>query len=239
MMASSARGRSSVQATRLTIERIDGGVVHLAGAQYRAVLEVGSVNFGLRGDSEREAILTSYAAFLNSLTFPIQVLVRVLPVDVERYLAELELRARQELADTPLAALARDHVAFVRRLARNRTLLERRFCLVVPADAGKRSTGAPGLLGLVFGRARGGAHLDPGAARKQLTFRCDEVARQLGRCGLSVRRLDDLELAQLFHACWCPELARVQRLRRTLADYTALVVTTATPVEPDAADRRP
>ena len=28
----------------------------------------------------------------------------------------------------------------------------------------------------------------------------------------------------IYHACWCPELARTQRLRRELAEYTALVV---------------
>ena len=32
------------------------------------------------------------------------------------------------------------------------------------------------------------------------------------------------ELAQLFYACWCPELSRVQRLRRDLAEYATLVV---------------
>ena len=236
----SAPPRASVQACRLDIERIDNGVVHLADGRYRAVLEVGSVNFGLRGDVEREAILASYAAFLNSLTFPVQVLVRVLPVDVEQYLADLETRARLHLADTPLADLARDHVAFVRRLARNRTLLERRFCLVVPAEGRAASSPSwPGAFGWLRGAGGAGiTRLDPRAAGRQLTFRCDEVARQLGRCGLSVRRLDDLELAQLFHACWCPDLARVQRLRRALADYTALVVTAATPVPAAPAARR-
>jgi hypothetical protein len=36
--------------------------------------------------------------------------------------------------------------------------------------------------------------------------------------------LDDLGLAQLYHASWAPEMARAQRLRRELADYSALVV---------------
>ena len=42
--------------------------------------------------------------------------------------------------------------------------------------------------------------------------------------GLTVRRLGDTELAQLTYACWCPDLARVQRLQRRLTEYTALVV---------------
>src|SRR5438552_1865334 len=70
------------------------------------------------------------------------------------------------------------------------------------------------------------------AARRQLTFRCDDVARQLGRCGLAVRRLADLELAQLYLACWSPERARAQRFRQQLDDYTTLAVRAARASEP-------
>jgi hypothetical protein len=207
----------SVQSTRQRLEAIDDDVVCVAGGEYRAVLEVGSVNLGLQGERQQEVLVASYAAFLNSLTFPVQVLVRVLPLDLDRYLGDLERRARDELPE-PMAELARDHAAFLRRLARNRTLLERRFYLVVPA--GRDATGPDRGWRLL----RRTQELDLTAARRQLTVRCEEIARQLGRCELSARRLRSVELAQLYHACWCPELARVQRLRRDLADYTALVV---------------
>src|SRR5206468_12158180 len=59
---------------------------------------------------------------------------------------------------------------------------------------------------------------------RQLTDRCEVIGRQLGRAGLRTTRLDDLGLAQLYHASWAPEVARTQRLRRELSDYTALVV---------------
>ena len=213
--------RASVQTARLSLEAIEEGVVRLAGGHYRAVLEVGGLNFGLQGEAEQEAVVAGYAAFLNSLSFPVQVLVRVQPIDIDGYIGELERRARHELPDD-LAELARDHVAFVRRLARSRTLLERRFFLVVPAETGTRR-------GWPFGRRAGG--LDAIAARKQLTFRCEEIERQLGRCGLAVRRLGNEELAQLHYACWCPELSRVQRLRRELAEYTALAVQVGPPEE--------
>ena len=209
--------RASVQTARLSLEAIEDEVVLLARSQYRAVLEVSGVHFGLQGEAEQEAIIGGFAAFLNSLSFPTQVLVRVLPIDIDGYIGELERRARQEMSEN-LAALARDHVAFVRRLARNRTLLERRFYLVIPADT--ESTGSRGTWSMV--RRRGGR--DGAAARKQLVIRCEEVERQLGRCGLSARRLGNGELAQLYYACWCPELSRVQRLRRDLAEYATLVV---------------
>ena len=211
------RRLSAVQTAHLDLEAIDDGVLCLSGERYRAVVEVGAINFGLQGDAERSTIVAGFAAFLNSLTFPIQILVRVVPIDIGAYLDDLERRALQ--LPSKLADLAFDHAAFLRRLARSRTLLERRFYVVVPADP------PPLRPRLVWPFRPQDARIpDREAPHKQLTFRCEEVARQLQRCGLSARRLGDVELAQLSYACWCPELSRVQRLRRALDEYVALVV---------------
>jgi len=216
---------ASVQTSRFSLEAIEDEVVILTGGHYRAVLEVGSVDFGLKGEVEQEALISGFAAFLNSLTFPVQILARVLPINIEGYLGELEHRAVHELPEH-LAALARDHVAFVRRLARSRTLLERRFYLVVPAQGNRRE----GRRVWPFGRPRD-VGLDAADARHQLSFRCAEIGRQLGRCDLKVRRLAGTELAQLYYSYWCPEQARVQRLQRELSEYTALVVQAGRPEE--------
>lgn len=213
----------SVQTVFLGVEAVEDGVVRQAGGPYLAVLAVGSVNFALQGEVEQEATIAGFAAFLNGLSFPVQILVRALPVDVEGYLGRLERRALQLPAG--LADLARDHAAFLGRLARTRTLLERHFYLVVPvqADAAGARRRWP------IGRKVTGVSED--AARKLLTFRCEEVERQLGRCGLAARRLGSAELVQLLYGCWCPDLSRLQRLRRDLADYTALVVHGERPAE--------
>ena len=208
---------ASVQAALVGVQAIEDNVLCLSDDRFRAVLEVGSINFALKGDVEQEAIIAGFAAFLNGLDFPVQILIRATAVDVERHLRELERTALQ--LPEALADLARDHAAFLRRLARSRTLLERRFYLVVPSEAGvPRRRAWP----LVRDRA---IPVDVQAVQKQLTFRCEEVTRQLGRCGLSARRLVGPELAQLLYAFWCPELARVQKLQRGISEYVVLATT--------------
>jgi hypothetical protein len=208
--------RVSVQAVHLGLESIADDALVLRGGERRAVLEVGSLNFALLGDSEREATMAGFAAFLNGLSFPVQIVVRVLPVDVAGYLESLEQRARQ--LSGPLSDLAHDHVAFVRRLARNRTLLERRFYLVVATRSEVTRQGW-----VPWGR-RSQVGPDVAALRRQLTHRCAEVERQLQRCGLSSHRLVGGDLATLLYAAWCPDLSRAQRLQRDLDD-APLVVT--------------
>jgi hypothetical protein len=215
---------ASIQTMRLGVEGIQDGVVMLADGDYRAVLEVSGTATPLADDARQEAIMAGFSSFLNALGYPIQVLMRATPVDLSRYVAILEERGRQAV-DGQLAALAHDHAAFVQGLARQRTLLERRFFAIVPAESAPRSSWTE--------RWRGARHRgapdEPQreAACRQLTFRCDEVARQLTRCGLTVRRLADLELAQLYLMCWSPERARAQRFRQQLDDYMTLAVRAA------------
>jgi hypothetical protein len=215
---------ASVQTVRLGIDSIQESVVGLREGEYRAVLEVSGTASPFEDDTRQEALLASFGAFLNALAYPIQILVRASPVDLSRYVATVEERARHA-SEAQLVALAQDHAAFVQGLARQRTLLERRFYVVVPAESPPRTS----LFKMWRPRTRRVEEDEPRreAACRQLIFRCDEVVRQLGRCGLSARRLGDLELAQLYLACWSPERARAQRFRQQLDDYTTLAVRAA------------
>ena len=73
----------------LPLEEISGDVVRLRGGDYRCVLEAQGIHFALKSEPEQEAILAGYRRFLNGLTYPLQVLVRLVPADVEGYLAGL------------------------------------------------------------------------------------------------------------------------------------------------------
>jgi hypothetical protein len=121
-----------------------------------------------------------------------------------------------------LAELADDHLAFLQTLARRHTLLERRFYLVVPTEVERNPTGFR-LLRWPGGRKPAEPWPD---VYRQLTARCDAIQREFGRCGLTVRRLANVELGQLFVACWSPDRARLQRLRHDLTASTGLVVQT-------------
>ena len=181
----------------LPLDDIVDGVLRLRGGDYRAVLEAQSVNFALKSEAEQEAIIAGYRAFLNSLSYPIQVVVRVLPTDVEAYLAGLRERLGGR-SDEALRRLALDHEAFVRRLGRERTLLERRFYVVLPAGL----EGAFERRGIRWpwqGTPRSGRqNLD--AAARQLTFRCQELTQALASFSVAARRLNTEEMVHLWSA---------------------------------------
>ena len=218
---------------RLDVAAIHNGVVRFGTAdraEYCAVLEVaGSQESVARvDDAKQEELLAAYSQFLNSITFAFQLVVQVHPVDLAWYVNRVEERARA--LSPALLAIARDHAAYVQGLTRQRTLLERRIYVVVPMGTVEGTSRGTGLRIKRLLRIRRSSlaalehNFDAERIQRLLADRCEVVARQLGRAGLRATRLDDLGLAQLYHASWAPEMARAQRLRRELADYSALVV---------------
>lgn len=210
-MRRNGNGRLASVQELLPLEDIVDGILCLRGGDYRAVLEAQSVNFALKSEAEQEAIMAGYRAFLNALSYPIQVVVRILPTDVESYLTGLReprLRGAQGFGGRggeALRRLALDHETFVRRLARERTLLERRFYVVVPAGL----EGAFERRGIRWpwqGAPRNVRHNLEAAAR-QLAFRCQELAQALTSFGVATRRLNSEELAHLWNGFLRPEVA--------------------------------
>ena len=203
-MRRNGNGRLASVQELLPLEDIVGGVLCLRGGDYRAVVEAQSVNFALKSEAEQEAIMAGYRAFLNSLSYPIQVVVRILPTDVEAYLGGLRERFGGRGGEV-LRRLALDHEAFVRRLARERTLLERRFYVVVPAGMEGPPQAGRGIRWPWQVMPRNVRHSLEVAAR-QLDFRCQELAQALASFGVATRRLSSEELAHLWNGILRSEL---------------------------------
>src|SRR5918911_3549631 len=133
--------------TRIDLEAIEHGVARFGSgrqAYYLAALDVTGADppLGSADDSTQEAILAGRAQFLNAQVEPFQLLIRTEPARLDEHLDRIRQRAQQ--LPPALAALARDHAAFVGGLARQRTLLERRCYVVLPSGRGPGLGGGGG-----------------------------------------------------------------------------------------------
>ena len=215
---------ASIQQAKLLLKGIQDGAIVLGGEEYRLILEVFALNFDLKSPTEQEAIVESFRAFLNSLTFPIQILVRIERLDVEGYASLVRKRAAQT-PEPALRELALAQLTLVRELASSRLLLGRRFFVVIPAAA-IPSPATSGLLGRL-GLRREGREESLGhsaSARRQLVLRSEEVARGLSAVGLRSRLLGTPEVIALYRDILSPGLAQIQPLHEKVADHTAPAV---------------
>jgi hypothetical protein len=186
----------------LPIEDVRRGCLVLRGGKVRALLEARPVNFTLRPPQEQEAMVAGFRAFLHSLTFPIQVVVRSVPAAVDDYLAQVR-SAAAALPSAELHRLAVEHEAFVRQLSQERTILERRIYVVVGAGAAMPEAAGAALSALLpFGRRgeqEGATEQSLEAAIRVLETRVDQVLTGLVSLGVPCRRLSGEEALRVLH----------------------------------------
>ena len=182
------------------IREVTGGVACLnlgkKGFDYRGILKVNTVNFSLMSEEDQDALIEGFKSFLNGLSFPIQILIRNRPHNVNDYLNTMEA------VQGDLAELAHDHANFVRQLASKRALVKRMFYIIIPADSDGKKKRSEALA----------------TAQTQIKLRTDELLRQLERLGLTAYRLTDSEIISLYQSCFTPEEARQRPLTQPLIE---------------------
>lgn len=204
LAGSSDRG-AGVQ-ENLDVAEIKDGVVVLKDGSLKAVLAVSSINFDLKSDTEQEAIIYGYQRFLNTLDFPIQIVISSRRYDVKPYLKTLE--ERRKIEQNPLLKnQIADYINFIDELVHVSDIMSKKFYIVVsffPIESQKQ-----GLL------ERLSATLNPERVileerekfetyKNQLFQRVEEVRTSLMGTGVRVVPLNTQELIEMFYNFYNP-----------------------------------
>lgn len=228
-MAPVARTAKNATQTYLDISEIRDDVIVLKDGSYRSVLACSSINFDLKSEDEKNAIIFSYQAFLNSLNFPIQILVRSRRINLDNYLGKLgEFEAHQE--NELIRLQTSEYIEFIRRLIEVVNIMQKTFYLVVPLyPSGLTPTGqSKGLFSLIPG-LRGKKNTSQGKFdenKNLLKSRASLVAQGLGTLGVRAAELKTQELIELFYEIYNPELQQQEKLTQ-VAEIVGPVVSAA------------
>lgn len=126
-------GSESAASTQkyVDVEEIKDGIVVLKNGSLRAVLMVSSINFDLKSTEEQDAIVAQYQNFLNSLDFPIEIVVNSRKLNIEPYLdtlKEAESRQTNELLRLQIS----EYTNFIKNLVEVSNIMSKNFYVVVP-----------------------------------------------------------------------------------------------------------
>ncbi|PIR03432.1 MAG: hypothetical protein COV60_00365, partial [Candidatus Magasanikbacteria bacterium CG11_big_fil_rev_8_21_14_0_20_43_7] len=111
---SQKKQRPSTQA-HLEIAEMKEGVVVLKNGTLRKVLMTSSVNFALKSEDEQNALISSYVSFLNSLDFPLQIVIQSRQLQIKPYLAKLIEKEKKQQSELMRVQIA-DYRSFVEEL---------------------------------------------------------------------------------------------------------------------------
>ena len=185
-----SKSRTSAR-QQIAIKGVRDGILILPNNEYRAILQVSSLNFELRSEEEQDAIIDIYESFLNSVGSSLQILVRTREIDMDKYLEDLGERLDDEKEEIYRTQL-KNYDEFIRSLITTNKILTRHFYIIVPY------------------KPTGKADFD--LIREQLNLKLDIVAKGMTRLGMHSDQLTSLEALDLFYSFYSPAQAKIQPL---------------------------
>ena len=217
----------------MDIEEIKEGVVILKDGSMRAVVLVSSINFDLKSEEERAAIIVSFQSFLNSLTFPVQIVVHSKKIDLDEYIRKLKEIEKEQTAQL-LKIQVNEYINYIQGLLDEVNIMDKSFFAVVPFYPNIIEKSGPlnkfaSILNLNKAPEKTS---DFESDKVQLMDRVDVVVGGLKSVGLNCASLDTQNLIQLYYSLYNPESSKTQKLR-DIPNLTAEVVKKGEGKEPE------
>jgi hypothetical protein len=216
---------SSTTQKFLDIHDIVNDLLILKNGATALIITVNAMNFGLLAEEEQDAIIYSYAGLLNSLNYPIQIVIKSQTKDVTNYLHLLDEELAVATSHTKKSWIKK-YRDFVGNLIKERNVLDKKFYVVIPATALEMgllppSTVIPGVSQPDLSSVERSVILDK--AKEILEPKRDHLMSQFGRIGLVANQLTTQEIIQLFYLSFNPEAAEGQQITDTNSYTTPLV----------------
>lgn len=159
----------------LGIKDIKADSVFLKNRKVLAVLKVTPINFGVLNKEDQDIVIYNFLQFLNSLDFPIQIVMRSVNLDLTDYLSNLRRKIVQR--DDQMALVYFEHFSkFLEEYISERKINDRLFYIIVPAQ--------------VF--------FDERKTIQNLKTRCKVIMESLNKSGIRAERLDNQQLQEFY-----------------------------------------
>ena len=174
----------------------------------RAIVAVSSVNLSLKSADEQVATIQQFQSFLNSIDFPIQIVIQSRRLDIRPYLLTLDEKMKTQ-REPLLKIQTAGYIGFIREFTEAVAIMRKYFYIVVPYEEAVLSTKKSPLGGLFKGKRsdkerRIEDDLNFEEKRTQLDERVSVISGGLESCGARTERLQTEAVIELFYRTFNP-----------------------------------
>lgn len=205
----------------MPVAEIRNDTILLKNGGLRAVLAVEALNFNLKSETEQAGIIAGYGAFVNTITFPLQIVIRSRRTNIDEYLENVRAigqKHENELLKNQTMAYA----AFMEKLIDVADIMQKKFYVVVPYDLNvRKKTMMEQLFDWVnpddsASKAGTRARLFNSEA-KHLAERVELISSGLANIGLHPKRLNTRELIEMMYQIYNPKTSENQKLPKDMS----------------------
>ncbi|MBT3704918.1 hypothetical protein HOG17_04015 [Candidatus Peregrinibacteria bacterium] len=224
--ASRKSSASTMAATQIHLKfgEIRDNILVLKNGGVRAVLKATSINFNLKSEEERNAITMSYQGFINSLEFPVQIMVRSKKLDIDNYIEKIKKMGEKQ-ENKLLKDQTIEYADFVKKLVEYTDIMQKEFYVVIPYNP-VRARNVP-LFQKFFQNLRPKdsyaeikkRHKEFANLKKQLAQRLNIVESGLANCGIKTDQLTTEQIIELLYNTYNPQISRTEKVKN-VSDFT-------------------
>ena len=199
----------------LDVAKVKKDTIILKNGSLRSVLAISAINFDLKSSEEQEAIIHQYQNFLNSLDFPVQIIISSRKLNMDNYLDFLTNKEKEQESEL-LRLQISEYKKFIEQLVSVSNIMDKSFYVVIPFSPieGKKK----GLLSNIFSLVNPEKNILENednfeTYRDQLFQRVDHIIASLSGMGLRIAPLKTDELIELLFNSYNPELFNAVKLK--------------------------
>lgn len=218
----------------LPFSQIRENVVIMKDNSCRVILQCSTINFLLKSTEEQDAIIMSFQRFLNSLNFPIQIMVRSSKLDIDSYLKNLNNKAVKQ-TNPLLQNQTYEYIEYLKKLIEVAQIMKKEFYIVVPYDEVEDSSVKNDSLFAPFIDFWNGVFKNSvdsvqlraqiqkfSKNKKWLIGRVNTIKTWLENIGIKATDLDRKQLVTFLTDYYNPSLSSENILQSDLSEYNAL-----------------
>ena len=117
----------------LPIEKIfDNGIVKIKNEKYIKIIKIKPINYNLKSDLEKEAILNSYKIFLKTCNFDLQILVQSKKEDLSKHISSVKKNTQKE--NKTIQEMSDEYINYINKLNINKKSAVKNFYIIIKKE---------------------------------------------------------------------------------------------------------
>jgi len=188
------------------VQEVRDGIVVLKDGSLCTIVLVSSINLSLKSYDEQRATLAQFQNFLNTIDFPIQIVIQSRRYDIRPYILTLENRLKEQ-TEPLLQVQTREYIQFIQTFTDQVNIMRKSFFVIIPYIPPVLAQ--KGGLGKIFSFLKKnpvGADVvsDFEEERTQLEERVSVVEQGLTGIGLRLAQLGTQEVIEVLYKTFNP-----------------------------------
>ena len=113
------------------VEKIyENGIVKLKGNKFIKIIKINPINFNLKSNLEKEAILNSYKTFLKTCNFDLQILIQSSKENLNKIIKNIQDNLKNENKEY-LNEIAEDYIEFINKFNSIKNSSTKNFYIII------------------------------------------------------------------------------------------------------------